>query len=191
MWNRAASPSVYSSLAVKRTLAARGTSLTSMFTKFGTWNRNPATFYSEGTAYHAAPVSKKFTLRKAHRATGLWQTRLDHLSHGFVRFKPGTTLKGTWRLRVTVDLPNTSHASAASVVVHRRNGSLAYSRISLSAKGKGSRTVGFARSKVAFVELDLVNASIRSTCNLDTRLSCAGVPLDDGRLQKFSAKAIR
>lgn len=190
VWQRATS--TYSVDALKRVLAARGTTFAKAFATFSTWTRDPARYFSEGRAYPVAPLDHRYSLTKAHRSTG-WRSdyALNHLSNSFVRFSPGSTLTGTWRLRVSVDMPNTSRGSAARVVLHKRSGAVAIYPLSLSSAGVGTRVLAFSRSTISYAELDLIDASTRYTCSQGTTVSCGGTASDDGLVSKFTATAVR
>ena len=172
-------------------LASRGSTLAEALTVFGIWNRNPGRFYSEGRAYHAAPLLAHRTFTRGSRSMRAHATRLHHLAQRFVRFTPGSSLRGRWRLRVAVDMPARSRGSRAWLVVHRRSGGIGAYPLQLTRSGDGVRTVGFDRRTTAFVELSLVNASSRFTCGRRTYLTCAGVPLDDALLSAYAARVTR
>lgn len=190
VWEAAAG-STYSTAALGRVLAARGTSLAEALTVFGIWNRNPGQFYTEGRAYHATPLLARRTFTRGSRSLRTHVTRLHHLAQRFVRFTPGTSLRGHWRLRVAVAMPARSRGSHAWLVVHRRSGGVGAYPVPLNRSGDGARTVGFDRRTTAYVELSLVNASTRFTCGRRTYLTCAGVPLDDGLQSAFAARVTR
>jgi len=190
VWSKARS--TYSTNALKQVLTAHKLTFGRTFTTFGTWNRNPAKYYSEGASYHAAPLDGSFKLTTAHKSTGTKVDQdLSHMSHGFIRFTPGASLTGTWRLKVAVNMPNTVRGSLAQLTVHRPSGAEVSYPVKLTSKGVGAATVSFKRSKVKFVELDLVNASTRFTCNQGTDWSCGGVGRDDNLDSTFSAKTFR
>jgi hypothetical protein len=192
VWN-AAGGSTYSTQALKQVLVARGSNFPRTFSQFGTWTRNPGRYFSEGRyqKYPRAPLEKSFTLSSARRSTGYWTGPLDHMAHSFVRFVPGSTLTGKWRLRVSVNMANRSRGSVARVVVHKRSGGIAVWAIPLSATGNGSRVFGFRRAYVKDIELEMGNTSTRFRCDQDTTLSCAGTAYDDRLPMRFAATAIR
>jgi hypothetical protein len=191
VWTAAVGPT-YSTAALKRVLAARRTSFARVFGTFGTWTRDPARYFSEGRTYRSAPLTGRLTLTRSRPSTGLRTvTGLSHMTHSFVRFSPSATLRGAWRLRVTVNMVDRSRGSSARVVVHRRSRPpLAYG-IALNRSGAGTKVVGFSRAAVTHVELDLVNASTRFRCNLGTYQSCSGVSYDDRLAARISARAFR
>jgi hypothetical protein len=190
VWDAAAG-SAYSTAALRHVLASRGTTLAEALTVFGIWNRNPGRFYSEGRAYHAAPLVAHRTFTRASRTMRAHFTRLHHLAQRFVRFTPGTSLRGRWRLQVAVAMPALSRGSHAWLVVHRRNGGIGAYPMRLNRSGDGVRTVGFDRRTTAYVELSLVNASTRFRCGQRTYLSCAGAPLDDALVSGYAARVVR
>ena len=190
VWDAAAG-SAYSTAALRHVLASRGTTLAEALTVFGIWNRNPGRFYSEGRAYHAAPLLAHRTFTRGSRTMRAHFTRLHHLAQRFVRFTPGTSLRGRWRLQVAVAMPALSRGSHAWLVVHRRNGGIGAYPVRLTRSGDGVRTVGFDRRTTAYVELSLVNASTRFRCGQRTYLSCAGAPLDDALVSGYAARVVR
>jgi hypothetical protein len=190
VWDAAAG-SAYSTSALGHVLASRGTTLAEALTVFGIWNRNPGRFYAEGRAYHAAPLLAHRTFTRGSRTMRAHFTRLHHLAQRFVRFTPGTSLRGRWRLQVAVAMPALSRGSHAWLVVHRRNGGIGAYPVRLTRSGDGVRTVGFDRRTTAYVELSLVNASTRFRCGQRTYLSCAGAPLDDALVSGYAARVVR
>jgi hypothetical protein len=191
VWNAAVGESAYSMLALRRVLSARGTTTARAFTTFGTWIRNPRRYFSEGAAYRSAPLDRSATLTSSRKASPSWTVPLDHLTHSFARFTPGSSLTGSWHLRVTLDLPATSRGSAAQAVVHRKDGGLVVRPIALDSDGKATSTLGFSRSIVSYVELDLVDTSTRYQCWQQKLTSCQGLPVDDGLSAHLTGKAVR
>jgi hypothetical protein len=190
VWDAAAG-TAYSTSALRHVLASRGSTLAEALTVFGIWNRNPGRFYSEGRAYHAAPLLAHRTFTRGSRSMRAHVTRLHHLAQRFVRFTPGSSLRGRWRLRVAVAMPALSRGSHAWLVVHRRSGGIGAYPLRLTRSGDGVRTVGFDRRTTAFVELSLVNASARFNCGRRTYLTCSGVPLDDALPSAYAARVTR
>jgi hypothetical protein len=190
VWNAAVGPT-YSSAALDRVLGARHTSFARVFGTFGTWMRDPALYFSEGRSYRSAPLTGRFTLSRTRPAIARTVVGLSHMTHSFVRFSPSTSLRGAWRVRLSVNMVDLVRGSEARVVVHRRRGApLAYT-IPLDKSGSGTKVVGFSRSSVTDVELDLVDASIRFHCNLGTSESCGGVPYDDRLSARINVRAFR
>jgi hypothetical protein len=191
VWDAAVGETSYSMLALAHVLHARGTSMTQAFTTFGSWIRSPGRYFSEGAAYRAAPLDRSKTLTNAHRSSPTWSVPMDHLTHSFARFTPGSSLTGSWHLRVTLDLPATSRGAAARVLVHRKDGSLLVRPVTLSSAGNATSTVTFSRSTVSSVEVDMVNASTRYECWQGESTSCQGLALDDGLTAHLTGKAVR
>ncbi len=180
----------YSTAALQKALVGRSSSFGAAFRAFGTWSRNPSLYFSEGSTYRAARLTGSFTLTRAHRSTGQRVSAPDHMTHRFYRITPGTTLQGLTRLKVSVDMANTSRGSAARVVTHRRDGSVSAYAVPLNRLGNGTRWLGFRRSVVEYLELELVNGSTRFTCDESTRLTCSGIPLDDNLPAVFRASSV-
>ena len=138
MWDQAAGDA-YSLLALRRVLAARGTTMSDTLARFGVWNRDPAHYYSEGRAYHASPLLASRTLTRRSPTAHPHSATLYHLGQLFVRFVPSPTLGRHAKLRVVVDMPATYRGSHARVVVHRRNGAVVGYPVPLSRSGAGTR----------------------------------------------------
>jgi hypothetical protein len=190
VWTAAIGPT-YSTAALQKVLAARHTSFGRVFGTFGTWMRNPARYFSEGSTYRSAPLTGRFTLSARRPFIARTVTGLSHMTHSFVRFSPHSSLRGAWRVRLTVDMVDVRRGSQARVVVNRRHGApLAYI-IPLNRSGAGTKVVGFSRSSVTNVELDLVDASIRFRCGLGTTLSCGGTSYDDRTSARIGVRAFR
>jgi len=175
VWNRAAT--VSSMGALRETLASRGFSVAAAFRAFGTWTRSPRHFFSEGGAYPAASTGKAFVLSAAHPGTGAWAPRLDHMSHAFIRFQPGTSLRGDWRLQVRVNMADTARGSVVGVVVIRPDGSVHVHPFRLDRHGNATHRYPFRRATVGHLDLDLGNAGTSSR--------------DNGEAATFSARAVR
>jgi hypothetical protein len=190
VWNASVGPR-FSTAALQSVLRARGTSFARVFGAFGTWANRPARYFSEGTAYPRAPLDRRFTLTRARPGSGLRSLRMSHMTHRYIRFTPGRTLTRSWRLRISVDLADTSRGSVARVVVHRRNGPSTVHPMRLSRSGNGSRVFDFRRAVVSNVELHVANASVRFRCGLNTSMSCGGYGYDDNLPSRYRATAVR
>ena len=156
IWERASKPGVQSRLAILRTLAAHGTSLRSMFSRFGASSNVPASAWTEGRHFPQAAVTKSWTLSRTSRSTGPQSVTLAHLASRDFVFVPGASLTGTWRLRVRVEGPSTG--TTAYAIVRFRNGSLGRYPISLNRYGNGSASLRFSQGAVSKVYLNLGNA---------------------------------
>ena len=195
MWERADSApggdDDYSVQAISKVLATQGTSLRSAFASFAAANRTPGLSYEEGAANHypVASPARRTTLSGGHRDSGVLTKKVDHLASSTFRFTRGSGLAAR-KLRVQVDLPATSRGSAAIVSVHRATGKPKTTALDLSSSGDASRSFDFA-SGVKYVEVTLVNASIRYSCNKGTAYSCGGRSLDDNLRMAIRAKAVR
>jgi hypothetical protein len=179
----------YAMRALDQELAARGSSLTSRYAGFAEANRHPARHYDEGSAYLPSPVTDVFRLNKRQRRVPKVGVRLDHMANRTWQFRPGKGMRG-WTLRLRVDMPRLGREPVALVSVVRKRG-LRHRAITLDTSGAGHLVVPFATGKVRRVELTLVNASRRYTCDRGTQFSCSGLPLDDRRRSTFSARTSR
>ena len=194
MWRRAdGSGSVrrdqYSWQAVSSTLKARRTTSQREFTSFSAANRRTSRTYSEGAAYRASPLAGR--ARVGPRLTKR-EVKLNHLSSATYRLTPVASLRARkWKVQVKVDMQPSFRGSGAIVTTYFKNGTQQVSTIRLNKNGNGQRAVPFSRTKVAFVEVTLANASGRFRCWQKTSFSCQGKPKDDGMLERFTARAVR
>jgi hypothetical protein len=183
LWERADAASGgaddYSVQAVAKELASRGTSLGRVFADFAAANRRPGASYEEGAANHyaAARLAGRSTISAGHRQAGAHPT-VDHLASATYRFTNGAS--GAHRLRLELDLPPTARGSAARVAVARTSGRPVVTAVRLSRLGDATVRLPFGR-RVPYVEVSLVNASIRYRCGArpEGGFSCAGRALDD------------
>jgi hypothetical protein len=148
--------------ALATTTRSRGVPFAAVFGYFGVVNLVPEAFYEEGGSFGvSAPVTRSLTLTAARPAKAVKDVELDHLTHDYYGFRPGESLTGRRRLKVVVDLPDRSRGSVASLLVLRRDGSLATKPVPLDASGNGSAKVAFSRSSVRAVYVVLTNAGSR------------------------------
>jgi len=188
MWYRASKSGVYSTLAIRRALEAEGTTLPYRFLGFSSSGMFPGRSFSEGSAFPKAVPSDVWTFGTGKRGTGSRSVRLDHLTGRNYAFWPGSSLTGSWRLKVTVNGP--SGISGAMAIVERKDGTLVRKRVSLSSSGNGTAYVAFSRASVKRVTLTLVNSSSRFECG-SGQYSCNGSARDQNKLYTWSATAVR
>lgn len=184
---------MYSVQALRAVAAARNTSLGTQLAWFTVWNRRPATFYDEGAAYPASPTRGTFALRPAAPgATARY--RLDHLSASTYRFEKKATMRGTWRLKVVVNLPDAFVGNRLVLTVKRQGYAPRAQLVSLNAFGNRALDLAFG-SAVQWIDITTVNSSVRyGGCNdedRDARSTCQGFPIDEDRLHTISARAYR
>jgi hypothetical protein len=183
------SPGRYSTRALARALAVRGSSIPAAFRAFSTVNRAPRRFYDEGSAYPAAPLAVRFTLRnRTERSVSGVQ---EHLTSDTVRLTPGPSLGRGWQLRVRVDLPPRAYGYGVAVSVYMKSGAKHTTNLAVNAQGQKTRRFGFNSNRVRFVEVTLVNASARYSCWQDTTYACQGTPRDDNRTTRAWFKAVK
>jgi hypothetical protein len=197
VWTAALSPNVFSTKALSTVLTQHGTTFGDFFTQWGVGNRFPDKSYSEGAANHypKAPLAGhgSFKLSRAHRNVSPKFVKLNHMTNATARFTPVRLTGKRWRLRVTVDAPDTIRGSHATLVVYKKNGTIAKVKVHLSKRGDGVRTVLFGKGSVKYVELTLTNASnrFRNCWAASTPYSCSGTSKDDGLAFKFKAAVLR
>jgi hypothetical protein len=201
MWQRADSSrgaryDKYSIRAVNRELAARGTDLRRVYAQFGAANRHPARTYEEGAYYPTAAAQRSWRFTPKHHDTRWQVARVDHLATRTVRVAPSRDMK-RWRLRVTVDLPDTVRGVAAVVTKYNRSGRPTSRFVPVSKSGNGKARVVFDARKVRRVELTLSNAGIRyrkcwrGPARNGVSYSCSGVSRDDNRPLRYRVTAVR
>ena len=152
LWSRAAGGPT-ARQALNRTLAARHTDLRSQFGWFATWNRRPAAYYSEGSAYRAAPLWRKFKITNARRSASA-RTDINSLASRSVRFTSGLT-RG--RLRVNINVNSLASGGFATVTIKQKGKAAVATKVRLNAQGDKRATYAFGR-KVQWVEITLSNS---------------------------------
>ena len=82
-------------------LAQHDTTVDDEFIAFTTWNRQPGRYYDEGAAYPTAPLAASTVLTRA-APTKVFRDKpfLNSLTSATLRYRPGSSLTGAWRLRV-------------------------------------------------------------------------------------------
>jgi hypothetical protein len=175
----------YSVQALQSVLRTKG-GLTRVYADFAAANTMPGLVYEEGAAYGDTPPLDETTLSKASRG---WSrgARLDHLAGSSVRVNPGPDLTNRrWRLSVRLDGPSRSASPAATVLVHKTDGTVKRARLRLDRRGNGAATVPFSAAAVSAVTVSFANVSTRYRCDQKSLLACAGKSRDDRR--KFTVR---
>ncbi len=101
--------------AIAPVLADRGSSWVREMVAFSTWNLDPAHHYDEGAAYKPAPRQAQVTLstsRRSHNLAGDPEERASRT----VRFRRGSSLTGSWRLRLDLGAYNNFGATEKAFV---------------------------------------------------------------------------
>jgi len=146
--------------AVASEMLARNTSFSIQFGNYASWNTLPAGSYADRGIF---PVSfgRWFTktLGRTAPTTGLGIVHIDHLASSNFVLKPGSTLRSTSRVKVTVNGPSRVHVPTARVQVRYRSGSVTTYKVALNSAGDGALTVPFGDGKVTSVVVTLTNAS--------------------------------
>jgi hypothetical protein len=148
--------------AIQKELKQRRTPLPKAYADFAIANRIPAKRYDEGRNYKPAAPILTFKLSSSKRSTGTFSGKVKHLSNSPMRFKPGKGTTGRWKIRIKVDMQPKVTAPTAGLVVFKKNGKVATSKIKLNKKTKGSTVLAFSSRTVKQVDLVLINASPKS-----------------------------
>ncbi|HYP23371.1 MAG TPA: MXAN_6640 family putative metalloprotease [Actinomycetota bacterium] len=184
-----------STFAIRKALADHNVSFAGAKAFFSVVNYLPEGFYEEGAAYRAEMNGKRptpmatFTLGGTKKGTGLRVAKLDHLSAGYVVFKPGA---GVTKLRAGVDLPAGATSPSAAVLVLYTDGTVERASIPVNGTGVGAlKGIPFRKGEVASVVLVLDNASTRfKACfQRSTPWTCSGIPRDDALPFQLSGTA--
>jgi hypothetical protein len=148
--------------AIQKELKQRGTTLQRVYADFAIANRIPAKRYDEGRNYKPAAPVLTFKLSSSNRSTGVFAGKVLHLSNAPIRFKPGKGTTGRWKIRIKVDMQPKVTAPTAGLVVFKKNGKVATSKIKLNKKTKGSTVLAFSSRTVKQVDLVLINGGTKS-----------------------------
>lgn len=187
VWNRA--PSAHSTLAIRRALAARGTTLKAQYARFAAANLAPRKTYSEGRAYYP-PVYDGRKALPAKRQTVSGRFTLKHLTYASQRLVPKKVGKG-WKLRVKVDVAR-PNANAAVVSIFRTDGTRGVYYLKPNRDGIATKTIkGFSSKRIRKVEVTFANASSNFKCGKGTAFSCRGVASPDKATHRWWAKTYR
>jgi hypothetical protein len=196
IWTRAdasgpTAPDDDSVKAIVNVAAARGTTFRKLFAIFGWTNRVARSWYDEGVenGYPQSPLSASAMTLTRSSPSRAKSVNMNHQTTRYYEFKRGAGVSSTARLKFVLNLPTRSTGPEASALVFRKNGTITVYRFSLNSFGNGTFKVPF-RSGVAKVDLILTNASTRYNCwhIPPTPYACSGVPLDDGRTYKVTAR---
>ncbi len=188
-------PDRYSWQGLAAALERRGTTAAEQMLAYSVANRDPRGRYDEGRAqrYPTGPLQGSVTLTPRRLRTGVATVRTDHLTSATYRFTPRRLDRPRTRLRVVLDMARRARGSMAAVTVVPKRGQTFTRRISLSAKGKGRRSVPFSSRRVRHVEVTLANTSARFGRCFEqyTPYSCRGLPKDDGLTQRIRVRVRR
>lgn len=182
----------YSIAGVTKSLRLRDTTLPRVLATFAVANRLPKLYYSEGSAYPAAPY-KGVSVTRSRLNPAALGARLDHLTSATVRYVPKRLTGTRWRLKLAFNLQNRARGSAAVIRVVKASGKSVVSHVSLNSSGNATVRLRFGNRDVRAVEVTLLNASARFDCwyAMESPYSCFGKPLDENLLQVVDARAYR
>lgn len=179
-------PDLYSMQALAKVARERDWHLEWAFADFGSFNLAPNRYYEEGRAYPTPLIDKSFGMTAQRTDTGVWSGRTDHMTSGYVLFRPGSGIGSSARLNLLVDAPPSSTGPQATAMVFFKSGAVRQIVIRLNSAGNASKQVPFGGT-VKHVVLVLTNASTRYNCWFGTIYSCQGRPRDDNALFRFRA----
>jgi hypothetical protein len=119
-------------------------------------------------------------------------TTVDHLAATYVTFVPGDNAPPGRRLEISVNAPPRGTSPAAQVVIRFNSGHAQAKAVKLNKNGFGRIRVPFGRTKVANVDVALINASTRyAGCfKRGTTYSCRGFPRDNDRIYNVRAHVL-
>jgi hypothetical protein len=181
----------FSAQAIRSAMSKHG-GLTSAFGRYASGNTAPGHTYREGGAYPASPAGSKVTLTKSARSSGWVTHHVKHLASTNVRAFPGGGLTGpAWKLRVTVNGPDSGKAPVVVVLVKRKHHPSTRTLVHLNGKGNGDTKVPFSTRRTASVTVTLANASTEFRCNRGTAYSCQGSPKVRRPAYQLKLKAVR
>ncbi len=182
-------PNMYSTQGLRAVLKSRG-GFTKLFAAYAGANNVPAKSYAEGDKWPSAFISGGDVLSKSDRRAG-FVASVDHMASRNYVVKPDPSLRGRWRLRITVHGPSRASTPAAYLIVRGKHGALERHAIQLTRKGVGTAFVGFSKKRTKSVIITVANTSTRFTCRSGTSYSCRGAAMDDQRRFIISAKVFQ
>ena len=138
VWRQAAAydgaPDRYSVAALRRTLSRHG-GLTATFVAYAAALTMPARSFDEGAAWPVARTgSGRLGPKNRHAHTAL---RINHLASRSIAVRPSRTLRGNWRLQISVNAPPRKTGPVGVPADRRPNGVVRGRPISLNANGFG------------------------------------------------------
>ena len=187
---------LHSVRAVRDTVQARTGNWSREYTRFHVWNRRPARYYSEARelGYPVMPRRGTYRLTRDLRQQ-IRSFEMDHLGGAVYRITPGN-LNVNWNLRIRVDGMDRGHGFAIATTL-RRDGTMRHVQLPLGANGTTTQTIPFGNDRVQWVEVTIVNASVRYRCwqgdrfNGGDHRTCKGTPTDDRVPHRLVTTAVR
>jgi hypothetical protein len=186
-------PDDYSLEAVRHELGERGLGFAGVFAGFATTNRLLDYVDALDAGYPSPGLTKTFTVGRQAPDTRWRSWRINHLATRYFAFQPGQQVQGNARLRVSTRLP--PNGATATLIIVDADGSTTRRRLQRKATGYAAGTTPFGREDVKRVEVVLSNGSTRiASCWSfpgPPAYSCAGRPLDDGRVFQLRGRLLR
>ncbi len=196
VWKQAATykgaPDKYSIRATSDVLKTKG-GFKGTFAAYSAALTDPSRSWDEGDQWGvSAPIGATHNLSTT-TTSGTATVGINHLASRTARFVPNASLTGsTWKLQIKIDGPGKDSSPVAYVLVHKKDGTIARSAITLDKDGKGTKTVGFDFAAVSNVTVTMGNASTRYRCWVSSATySCFGIPKDESKPFKYTGTAIQ
>ena len=185
---------LYSWQAVDAVLKAKKTTASKEVLDYSVANRRPRETYDEGKAnkYPTGPLAGKVTLTKKKSRTKTATVKTDHLTSATYRITPKKLNNKKTKLKVVLDMAPKKNGSMAAVTVVPKKGKAKVYGVKLNKSGNGTKAVPFSSKKVKYVEVTMANTSGRfgSCFQQYTPYSCVGIPKDDNKKQRITARVV-
>jgi hypothetical protein len=191
IWERVEGRDNYSLEAVRHELGQRGLGFAAVFANFATANRRLDYADAVDAGYPSPGLTKTYTVAQQSPDTSWRSWRINHLATRYFSFKPGQ-VPADARLRVSTRLPQ--NGAAATLIIVESDGSTTTRRLQKQANGSAAGTTRFGKGEISRIEVVLSNGSTRTSCWKffgPPAYSCAGDPLDDGRVFELRGKLLR
>ena len=191
IWERVEGRDNYSLEAVRHELSQRGLGFAAVFANFATANRRLDYADAVDAGYPSPGLTKTYTVAQQSPDTSWRSWRINHLATRYFSFKPGQ-VPADARLRVSTRLPQ--NGAAATLIIVESDGSTTTRRLQKQANGSAAGTTRFGKEEISRIEVVLSNGSTRTSCWKffgPPAYSCAGDPLDDGRVFELRGKLLR
>jgi hypothetical protein len=192
IWERAEGPDDYSLEVVRHELGQRGLGFSGVFANFATANRRLDYADAVDAGYPSPGLTKTYTVGQQSPDTSWSSWRINHLATRYFSFKPGQQVRADARLRVSTRLPR--YGAAATLIIVEADGSTTTQRLQREAEGYAHGTTPFGKGEITRIEVVLSNGSTRMTSCWKffgpPAYSCAGRPLDDGRVFELRGRLL-
>ncbi|MDO7867381.1 MXAN_6640 family putative metalloprotease [Nocardioides jiangxiensis] len=142
--------------ALNAALTDAGSSLFREFRAFSAGGIAPSRFWSEGSAFPYASITRSWALGIDARSIPSGSVTVDHLAGADFKFTPKSGLDSTWRIGIKVDAPN--HGGTAYALVIWTDGHVTRTPIDLDSTGYARRVLPFSSASIRTIGLAVANA---------------------------------